>query len=214
MCVFNVVPDNKEVARVIRFTNSIQLVIESLANGFGEFTAIFFAQALITEFFEVRVIRVSFGHLVFRHQIFAVIQLKFTPIGYFKRVGDGFWWIILQRLPHLVNVLKVEMVIKPKPILIVDGFLRLDAEKDIVHVVVGFVEVVAIVCTDERKIELFRQLHHYRIRLKFLVDVVILHFNIKIPFPHYLHERFEVLNALLPPIGTEKLRHLPLDASC
>ena len=92
------------------------------------------------------------------------------------------------------------MVVKSQPILVVDSSLRLDTEKNIVHVVVGFAEVVAIVCTDNRKIELFSELHHYRICLKFLVDVVILHFNVEVAFTHYVHQRLEVLDPFFPPI--------------
>ena len=137
----------------------------------------------------------TFRHLIFWHYTFAVIKLKVTPIGYFKCIRDGFRRIILKHLPHFINAFKVEMVVEPQPLLIIDGFLRLDTKENIVHSVVRFAEVVAIVCTDEREIELFRQLNHYWVCFKFLVDMVILDLNVEVPFPHYLHQRFEVLDS-------------------
>ena len=91
---------------------------------------------------------------------------------------------------HFVNAFKVEVVVKPRPLLVVDSLPHLDTEEHVVHPVVRFTEIVAIICADERQIEFFRQLRHHRICLKFLVDVVILYLNVEISFTHYFHQRF------------------------
>ena len=92
------------------------------------------------------------------------------------------------------------MVIEPQPVLIVDSFFRLYTKEHIVHFVVGFAEVVAIICGNEREIELFRQLNHYWVRFKFFINVVVLHFDVEVTFPHDLHQRFEVLDTFFSPI--------------
>ena len=103
------------------------------------------------------------------------------------------------------------MIVIAEPPLVIDSFLGLDTEEYIVHPVVRFAKIVAIVCADERKIELFRQFNHHWIRFKFLVNVVILHLNIEVPFPHDLHQGFEILNRFVSPIRTDELRYLSLD---
>ena len=98
----------------------------------------------------------SFGNLIFRHHALAVIKFEITPLRNFKCVTDSFGWVILKNLPHFVNVLKIEMIVKPHPIWVVDGFFCLDTEKHIVHAMVRFAKVVTIICTDEREFEFFR----------------------------------------------------------
>ena len=62
------------------------------------------------------------------------------------------------------------------------------------HFMVRFAEVVTIVCANDGKIKLFRQLYHYGVRLSLLVNIMVLDLNVEIPFSHYLHQRLEVLD--------------------
>ena len=140
------------------------------------------------------------GYFIPRHYTLTIIEFKVTPVRDFKCVADGLRRVVLEYLPHFINSFKIEMVIEPQPVLIVDSLFCLYTKEHIVHFVVGFAEVVAIICGNEREIELFRQLSHHWICFKFLVYIVILHLNVEVIFPHYLHQRFEVLDTLFSPI--------------
>ena len=136
----------------------------------------------------------SFRHLVSRHQALPVVKFEVAPISDFQRVADSLRREILQHLAHLVDVFEVEVVVKLQPSLVVDGFLRLDAEEDIVHTMVCFPEVVAVIRADKRQIVFLRQLHHYRVGGDFLVNVVVLHLNVEVAFTHNVLQFQEVLN--------------------
>ena len=166
-----------------------------------------------TQTIEMTIVCVSRRHFILRHHALAIFEFKIAPIRDLKRVADGFRRVILKCLPHLVNTFKIEMIIEPQSVLLFDSFFRLDTEEHIVHFVIGFAEVVAIVCSDEREIEFFRQLDHHWIGFKLLVYIVILHLNIEVVLSHYLHQRFEILDPFFAPIGAEELWYLSLNTS-
>ena len=184
--VVDVIPHNEEIAGVAGLLDDVEFVVQPLAYLFGEMSAIFLAQPFVAEFLEIGIVCVSLRHLIRRHQALSVIEFEVAPIGDFHRVANRLRRKILQHLAHFVNALEVEVVFKAQSVCVVDGFLCLDTEQDIVHAMVGLPEVVAVVRAYDGQVILLRQLHHYRIGGKFVIDVVILHLNVEIPLTHNL----------------------------
>ena len=122
--------------------------------------------------------------------------------------------MVAEHRRHLFRGLQEELVaVVLQPLLVADVLACADTQQDVVRVLIGVLEVVHVVCRDQRKTQLARNRQQALVHDALFVDALILHLEEEILRAQDVAEARRSLERLAGLVRAQARRHLPLEAA-
>ena len=196
------VPDDQEVVREAHLLDRLQLELEAVPQ-LWRLRSVALAQPLLGQVAQVRHGVRALGHLEPGQVHRAQPDLGRAALGDLHRaLQHVFAEPAGHQLVHLVRALQIELVVRePKPVGVVHGVLRLDAEHRLVRDRVVPRQVVDVARPDHRQPAVLGQRDQVGQDPRLHVDAAVLHLDVDVVAPEDLHQPVELgARALAVPV--------------
>ena len=172
---------DQEVRRVPHPVDDPELVVEPVAHLVRQ-RRIPLGQAALAFLAQPRALRLPVRHLEVRQPQALEVEVDLALLGDEQRVVHGVRQLAVEEAAHLRGGLQVELVVlEPHPPRRVEVRRGLDADEQVVRLVLLGVRVVRVVRRDERQVVASRQLHELRMEPALVVDPVLLDLDEEVP---------------------------------
>ena len=140
-CEVDKIPDNQKIAVVAHAVNNFQFVFEAGFNR-GGYGVVAGGQFLIAQFAQIGGVGVAFGQREFGHEEVAELQRDVATFSDSQRVIASFGRVG-KEFAHFFGGFQIIIVgRKPEPFFVVNGFVRLNAQQQVVKFAVCAADVM------------------------------------------------------------------------